>query len=225
MEHAITVKNLTKTYGTGDTAVHALNDCNIAFADGKLTAITGTSGSGKSTLLNLLGGLTSAESGTIYYGDTDLLKLDDRRLAKFRRRNIGFVFQFFNLIPELTAKENILLPIRIDGQKPDFTYFEQLTEKLGIAGRLTHYPQQLSGGQQQRTAIARALIGKPRVVLCDEPTGNLDRRSGQEVLSLLRTIQQEYQQTIIMVTHDLNIAHAADCVIQIEDGRIVPATL
>lgn len=221
MENIVTVNNLSKTYGAGETAVHALKNVNIAFEKNKFTAIIGTSGSGKSTFLNLLGGLDTANSGEILYGETNLLKLSDDKLSEFRRRNIGFVFQFFNLIPELTARENILMPIKIDNQKTDMEYFEQIVETLGIKDRLSHYPSQLSGGQQQRTAIARALIKKPSLILCDEPTGNLDSKSGDDVLTLLKTLKEKLNQTIIMVTHDIHIASEADRIVQIEDGKIV----
>lgn len=221
MENIVTVNNLSKTYGTGDTAVYALKNVNIAFEKNKFTAIIGTSGSGKSTFLNLLGGLDTTDSGEILYGETNLLKLSDDKLSEFRRRNIGFVFQFFNLIPELTARENILMPIKIDNQKTDTKYFEQIVETLGIKDRLNHYPSQLSGGQQQRTAIARALINKPSLILCDEPTGNLDSKSGDNVLMLLKTLKEKLNRTIIMVTHDIHIASEADRIVQIEDGKIV----
>lgn len=221
MENIVTVNNLSKTYGTGETAVNALKNVNISFEKNKFTAIIGTSGSGKSTFLNLLGGLDTANSGEILYGETNLFKLSDDKLSEFRRRNIGFVFQFFNLIPELTAMENILMPIKIDNQKTDTEYFEQIVETLGIKDRLNHYPSQLSGGQQQRTAIARALINKPSLILCDEPTGNLDSKSGDDVLMLLKTLKEKLNQTIIMVTHDIHIASKADRIVQIEDGKIV----
>lgn len=221
MENIVTVNNLSKTYGTGETAVNALKNVNISFKKNKFTAIIGTSGSGKSTFLNLLGGLDTADSGEILYGETNLFKLSDDKLSEFRRRNIGFVFQFFNLIPELTARENILMPIKIDNQKTDTEYFEQIVETLGIKDRLNHYPSQLSGGQQQRTAIARALINKPSLILCDEPTGNLDSKSGDDVLMLLKTLKEKLNQTIIMVTHDIHIASEADRIVQIEDGTIV----
>ena len=186
----IQIKDLNKTYGEGTNTVHALRNCNVEFEYGKFTAIIGTSGSGKSTLLHLMGGLDTKAEGEIFY---------DAQLAKFRRKNIGFVFQFFNLVPELTAKENIFLPMMIDKVKVDEEYFDKLTEKLGISERLTHYPSQLSGGQQQRVAIARALIHKPKVLLCDEPTGNLDSQSGKEVLRLLRELQSEDGQTIKLI--------------------------
>ena len=217
----IYTKNLSKKYVNGENEVHALNNCNISFDEKNFTAIVGTSGSGKSTLLHLLGGLDTSTSGEVFYDDIAILRLDDDELSRFRRRNIGFVFQFFELVPELTAKENILLPLMFDNIKEDKSYFKQLTETLGIAERLSHYPSQLSGGQQQRVAIARALINKPKVRLCDEPTGNLDEKSRKEVIGLLKKLQIEYGQTIIMVTHDMNIAKSADSIVRIEDGRII----
>lgn len=221
MSSVVAAKDLCKTYGTGESAVHALRDCSVQFEEKQFTAIIGTSGSGKSTLLHLLGGLDTASSGEVCYQEKNILSMKDTELSAFRRTHIGFVFQFFDLIPELTAKENILLPSMIDSKKPDMERFSQLTEKLGIAGRLTHYPSELSGGQQQRVAIARALIQKPQVLLCDEPTGNLDSASSQEVLSLLHQMQKEEGQTIIMVTHDPDIAAQADRVVRIEDGRVI----
>lgn len=217
---AITVKHLTKTYGKGEAAVRALRDVSVSFQEGLFTAIIGTSGSGKSTFLHLLGGLTGANSGEILYDNTNLLTLNDKKLSRYRLEQTGFVYQSFNLIPELTAKENILMPVKAGKKKADMEYFRRLTQTLGIADRLSHYPAQLSGGQQQRTAIARALINRPRILLCDEPTGNLDTKSGEEVLSLLQGIQSEHGITIIMVTHDGRIASLADRVIRIEDGRI-----
>jgi putative ABC transport system ATP-binding protein len=215
----ISARNLTKIYGEGESAVYALNNCNIDFTEGEFTAIVGTSGSGKSTLMHLLGGLDKASEGEVLYGDVNILSLSDYKMSEFRRRNIGFVFQFFNLVPELTAKENILLPLMIDKKKYKEDYFQELTEKLGISDRLSHYPAQLSGGQQQRVAIARALLAQPKVILCDEPTGNLDSRSGQEVLDIIIKLKEEMGQTIIMVTHDDKIAALADKVIRIEDGK------
>lgn len=216
----ITVKNLTKNYGKDDAVVHALSECSIMFEHGKFTAIIGTSGSGKSTLLHLAAGLDSADTGEILYDSTNILSLKDAELSRFRLKNIGIVFQFFNLIPELTARENILLPLMLDKTPVDTSYFEMLTDKLEISNRLSHYPSQLSGGQQQRTAIARALIHKPGILLCDEPTGNLDSRSGAEVLELLSSLQRLLGLTIVMVTHDEKIAAQADKIVRIEDGKI-----
>lgn len=216
----ITVKNLTKNYGKDDAVVHALSECSITFEHGKFTAIIGTSGSGKSTLLHLAAGLDSADSGKILYDSTNILSLGDVELSRFRLKNIGVVFQFFNLIPELTARENILLPLMLDKTPVDTAHFEMLTDKLEISNRLSHYPSQLSGGQQQRTAIARALIHKPSILLCDEPTGNLDSKSGAEVLELLSSLQKSLSLTIVMVTHDEKIAAQADKIVRIEDGKI-----
>lgn len=216
----ITVKDITKIYGKGDAAVHALSECGLIFEQGKFTAIVGTSGSGKSTLLHLAAGLDRADSGEIRYDSTNILSLNDAELSRFRLKNIGVVFQFFNLIPELTARENILLPLMLDKTPVDTEYFEMLTEKLKISDRLSHYPSQLSGGQQQRTAIARALIHKPGILLCDEPTGNLDSRSGAEVLELLASLQKSLDLTVVMVTHDEKIAALADKIVRIEDGMI-----
>ena len=220
MSILISANNLRKTYGTGESAVHALRGVSVEFEAGSFTAVTGTSGSGKSTLLHLLGGLDSDAEGSVLFGGKDILKMNDDTLSEFRRVHIGYVFQFFNLVPELTARENILLPLLIGNEKPDEAFLSKLTDLLGISQRLSYLPAQLSGGQQQRAAIARALIRKPEVLLCDEPTGNLDSASGQEVVSLLRQLREENGQTIIMVTHDPNIAQQADRVIRIEDGMI-----
>ena len=219
----IQIKDLNKTYGEGTNAVHALRNCNVEFEYGKFTAIIGTSGSGKSTLLHLMGGLDTKAEGEIFYDDEDILRYSDAQLAKFRRKNIGFVFQFFNLVPELTAKENIFLPMMIDKVKVDEEYFDKLTEKLGISERLTHYPSQLSGGQQQRVAIARALGAKPSIILADEPTGNLDSKTSMDVIALLKLTGKEFAQTIVMITHNEEIATMADQMIRIEDGRIFSA--
>lgn len=219
----IQIKDLNKTYGEGTNTVHALRNCNVEFEYGKFTAIIGTSGSGKSTLLHLMGGLDTKAEGEIFYDDEDILRYSDAQLAKFRRKNIGFVFQFFNLVPELTAKENIFLPMMIDKVKVDEEYFDKLTEKLGISERLTHYPSQLSGGQQQRVAIARALAAKPSIILADEPTGNLDSKTSMDVIALLKLTGKEFAQTIVMITHNEEIATMADQMIRIEDGRIFSA--
>lgn len=219
----IQIKDLNKTYGEGTNTVHALRNCNVEFEYGKFTAIIGTSGSGKSTLLHLMGGLDTKAEGEIFYDDEDILRYSDAQLAKFRRKNIGFVFQFFNLVPELTAKENIFLPMMIDKVKVDEEYFDKLTEKLGISERLTHYPSQLSGGQQQRVAIARALAAKPSIILADEPTGNLDSKTSTDVIALLKLTGKEFAQMIVMITHNEEIATMADQMIRIEDGRIFSA--
>lgn len=221
MSKEIRIEHLSKTYTNGDVKVEALKDCSLEFERGKMTAIIGASGSGKSTLLQLLGGLMPATSGQIFFGEKDILQLTDMELAEFRCRNVGFVFQFFNLIPELTVRENIEVPLQIGKMPMDGKYLEQLVETLGIGEYMERYPNQISGGQQQRVAIARALVKKPQVILCDEPTGNLDTHNGQMVLDLLRQLQKEYGQTIILVTHDMNIAGLADKVIRIEDGEIM----
>ena len=216
----ITVEKLTKTYGKGEGRVEALRQVSFTVSDGEFTAITGKSGSGKTTLLNLLGGLDTGDSGSIRYGEQEILGLGDAALAEFRLRHIGFVFQFYDLLPELTAKENILLPARLAKRKP--ADLEKLTQRLGIADRLSHYPAQLSGGQQQRVAIARALINDPQVLLCDEPTGNLDERSGREVMELLHELNQKEHRTVLLVTHDPELAAACHRTITISDGCLVP---
>lgn len=219
METIIRTENLSKTYGSGEAAVKALNDVSISFEKGKMTAIIGTSGSGKSTLLNIIGGLDSQAQGKVLLENKDLLKLNDRALARLRAEKIGFVFQFFKLIPELTAKENILFPSMIINKKPDKEYISELSQRLGIDKRLKHYPSQLSGGQQQRAAIARALINDPEILLCDEPTGNLDEQSGREVMELLEELCKNFGKTIIIVTHDMNVADRCDNIIEISDGK------
>ena len=221
MEAIIRTENLFKTYGDSEAKVEALKDVSVSFEKGKMTAITGASGSGKSTLMHIIGGLDSLAQGKVFLGEQDLLQLKDKELAQLRAEKIGFVFQFFKLIPELSAKDNILFPALVINKKPEQKYFDNLCETLGIKGRLKHYPSQLSGGQQQRIAIARALINPPDIVLCDEPTGNLDVKSGEEVMQLLETLCKEYGKTIIIVTHDINVANRCDCVINISDGRIV----
>jgi putative ABC transport system ATP-binding protein len=213
--------SLTKTYGRGEYKVQALYDCDISFAQGSFTAIVGRSGSGKSTLLHLLGGLDSPTNGQVLLERQDIYSLNDTQRTITRRRRIGFVFQFFNLLPELTAYQNILLPIHLDGRKPDKNYIDEIIDTLGLGDRLGHYAGELSGGQQQRVAIARALATKPAVILADEPTGNLDGRSGKEVMGLLHLLRQRFQQTIILVTHDSKIASASDRVITLEDGTVI----
>lgn len=220
MEAIIRTENLCKTYGEGEVKVEALKNVTVSFEKGKMTAITGASGSGKSTLMHIIGGLDSLAEGKAFLGEQDLLQLRDRELAKLRAEKIGFVFQFFKLIPELSAKDNILFPSMVINKKPEEGYFNRLCQTLGVTDRLKHYPSQLSGGQQQRIAIARALINQPDVILCDEPTGNLDVKSGEEVFQLLKNLCKKHGKTIIIVTHDMNIAQRCDTVIRISDGKI-----
>jgi ABC-type lipoprotein export system ATPase subunit len=212
----ITAENLCKTYGSGENAVNALNGVNLTIGDGELVAVVGKSGSGKSTLLNLLGGLDSATSGRVLYNDIDITKMNEAALADFRLRKIGFVFQFYDLIPELTAEENILLPARLAKNKA--ADLSDLAERLGLTDRMKHYPAQLSGGQQQRASIARALINNPDVLLCDEPTGNLDQRTGDNVMELLLQLNKTEKRTIVIVTHNPEISARCGRTIEISDG-------
>lgn len=225
MEAIIRTEHLCKTYGEGEAKVEALKDVSVSFEKGKMTAIIGASGSGKTTLMHIIGGLDSLAQGKAFLEDRDLLQLKDKELAQLRAEKIGFVFQFFKLIPELSARENILFPAMIIQKKPEQSCFERLCENLGVSDRLKHYPSQLSGGQQQRVAIARALINQPDVILCDEPTGNLDEQSGEEVMQLLEKLCRESGKTIIIVTHDMQIAQKCDKVIRIADGRIAESDL
>ena len=213
-------EHLVKTYGSGETAVKALDDVSLEVSKGEFVAIVGQSGSGKSTLLHMLGAMDYPDSGTLTVDGEDVFSMNDDALAQYRRRKAGFVFQFFNLLPVMTAKENILIPLSLDGQKADEAYLNEIAETMGIADRLSHYPHQLSGGQQQRVAIARAMISKPAAILADEPTGNLDSASGNEILSLLKTTIKKYDQTLILITHDMNVAEKADRIITIKDGKI-----
>ncbi|UNX53920.1 ABC transporter ATP-binding protein [Georgenia sp. TF02-10] len=217
---AVRAVGLRKTYGSGDTAVRALDGVDVAFDAGRFTAIMGPSGSGKSTLMHVLAGLDEADGGQVFLGPTELTSLDDKRLTLLRRARVGFVFQSFNLLPMYTAEQNITLPVELAGGDVDRAWLATLVRTLGIEGRLTHRPAELSGGQQQRVAIARALITRPDVVFADEPTGNLDSRSGAEVLSFLRTSVRELGQTVVMVTHDPTAASYADRVVLLADGRI-----
>lgn len=214
-------KNLCKIYGSGDTEVRALDGVNLSVENGEFVAIVGTSGSGKSTLLHMLGGLDRPTEGTVTVDGKNIFELKDEALTIFRRRKIGFVFQSYNLVPVLNVYENIVLPIQLDGRKVDETFIQQIVKTLGLDGRLDALPNQLSGGQQQRVAIARALAGAPAIILADEPTGNLDSRTSQDVLGLLKVTSQKFSQTIVMITHNEEIAQLADRIIRIEDGRIV----
>lgn len=212
------VKNLSKTYGTGETAVHALKNASFSVSKGEFVAVVGESGSGKSTLLNLIGGLDTPTAGKVFLDGRDLFSMKERNLTVFRRRNIGFVFQSFNLIPELTVEQNILFPVLLDYQKPDQKYLEQLLDLLHLTERRRHLPSQLSGGQQQRVAIGRALMTRPALILADEPTGNLDSQNSSEVIALLKEASRTYEQTIVMITHSRTIAQTADRILRVSDG-------
>ncbi len=214
-------KDLKKIYGSGENAVHALDGVDLAVELGEFVAIVGTSGSGKSTLLHMLGGLDRPTSGSVTVDGKEIFALKDEELTIFRRRKIGFVFQNYNLVPVLSVYENIVLPIELDGNAPDTQYVQNIVETLGLQSKLSSLPNQLSGGQQQRVAIARALATKPAIILADEPTGNLDSKTSQDVLSLLKVTSQKFSQTIVMITHNEEIAQLADRIIRIEDGRIV----
>ena len=214
-------KDLRKFYGSGDTQVKALDGVDLSVENGEFVAIVGTSGSGKSTLLHMLGGLDRPTSGAVLVDGKDIFSLKDEELTIFRRRKIGFVFQSYNLVPVLSVYENIVLPIQLDGGKVDQSYVNQVIEALGLEQKLQNLPSQLSGGQQQRVAIARALVTKPAIILADEPTGNLDYKTSQDVLSLMKVTGQKFAQTMVMITHNEEIAQMADRIVRIEDGRIV----
>ena len=214
------IKNLCKEYGKGEIKVEALKNVSFDVEQGEFVAIVGPSGSGKSTLLHILGGVDTPTSGQVIISDTDIGKLNENNLAIFRRRQIGLIYQFYNLIPILNVEENMTLPILLDGKKPDKKLLKDLVEKLGLKDRLKHLPNQLSGGQQQRVSIGRALINHPALLLADEPTGNLDSKNSKEIISLLRKFNRENNQTVIIITHDERIALSADRVITIEDGQI-----
>lgn len=215
------VEHLVKQYGKDDNAVLAVNDISFSVEQGEFVAIVGSSGSGKSTLLHLLGGVDRPTSGKVYIQDEDIYSLNSDKIAIFRRRQVGLIYQFYNLIPILNVKENITLPCELDGRIPDKSELDELINTLGLKDRVTHLPNELSGGQQQRVSIGRALINHPAILLADEPTGNLDSRSSDEIVELLKLSNQKYKQTIVMITHNLEIAKIADRILRIEDGRLV----
>ena len=215
------VENLTKKYGKKDTEVVALDNVSFSVNKGEFVAIIGASGSGKSTLLHLIGGVDKPTSGKVYIDGTDIYSLSNDKLATFRRRQVGLIYQFYNLIPILNVKENMTLPCDLDGQKPDEKYFNELIYILGLENRINHLPNQLSGGQQQRVSIGRAMMNHPSIVLADEPTGNLDSKSSKEIIDLLKASNKKYKQTLIVITHDEKIALEADRIITIEDGRLI----
>ena len=218
---AARAEGATKVYGWGDTRVTALDDVTVSFGRGEYTAVMGPSGSGKSTLMHCLAGLDEVTEGSVYIGGLDLSALSDRQLTKLRRERVGFIFQTFNLVPTLTARENITLPLDLAGRKADEDWLERLADTLGIADRLSHRPKEMSGGQQQRTAAARALYSRPDLIFADEPTGNLDSKAGAELLAFLRGAVSEHGQTIVMVTHDAAAASYADRIVFLADGRVV----
>lgn len=212
------VNNICKTYGTGETAVNALKNVSFTVSKGEYVTIVGESGSGKSTLLNMIGALDTPTSGKVFIDGRDIFAMNDKKLTVFRRRNIGFIFQAFNLIPELTVEQNIIFPLLLDHQKPNRKYLEELLSVLNLTERRNHLPSQLSGGQRQRVAIGRALITRPALILADEPTGNLDTQNSREVIALLKEASAKYAQTIIMITHNRSIASTSDRVLQVSDG-------
>ena len=214
------VEHLSKIYGQGQNQVKALDDVSLSVSKGEFVAIVGASGSGKSTLLHLIGGVDRPTSGKVYVNDTDIFSMNDDELAIFRRRQVGIIYQFYNLIPILNVQENIEIPLELDGRKADKKEMDEMLERLGLTHRRTHLPNELSGGQQQRTSIGRALITRPSLVLADEPTGNLDTKSSGEIMNLLKRSNLELDQTIIMITHNMELAKAADRIIMIEDGKI-----
>lgn len=214
----LSVQHISKTYGSGEAAVHALRDVSFSVSKGEFVAVVGESGSGKSTLLNMIGGMDEPSEGKVFIDGKDIFAMRERNLTIFRRRNIGFIFQSFNLIPELTVEQNIIFPVLLDHEKPDATYLEELLAVLGLRERRHHLPSQLSGGQQQRVAIGRALITRPALILADEPTGNLDTKNTSEVIALLKEASRKYEQTIILITHSRAIAQTADRILSVSDG-------
>ncbi len=215
------VEGLTKIYGKGENQVVALDNVSFSVKKGEFVAIVGASGSGKSTLLHLIGGVDRPTSGKVFIDDNDIYAMNDDKLAIFRRRQVGLIYQFYNLIPILNIEENITLPMELDGRKVDQASLDELLESLGLSARKKHLPNELSGGQQQRTSIGRAMITKPAIILADEPTGNLDSKASDEIVELLKLSNKKYNQTIVMITHNLDIAEAADRIIKLEDGHIV----
>lgn len=215
------IENLSKIYGKGDTEVRALDNVSFTVPKGQFVAIIGPSGSGKSTLLHIMGGVDTPTSGHVFVDGTDITQLDETALAIFRRRQIGLIYQFYNLIPILTVEENMTLPLLLDGKKADKAHYDNLVKKLGLENRLSHLPSELSGGQQQRVSIGRALMNNPAILLADEPTGNLDSKNSKEIIELLRRFNKELNQTVIIITHDERIALSADRIIAVEDGKIV----
>ncbi len=213
-------ERLTKVYGTGENRVVAVSDVSLSVARGEFVAIVGSSGSGKSTLMHMLGGVDRPTGGRVLIEDEDIYKLNDDKLAMFRRRQVGLIYQFYNLIPVLNVEENMTLPCELDGKKPDREFLMELVEVLGLKNRMQHLPNELSGGQQQRVAIGRAMMNRPAILLADEPTGNLDSRAGNEIVELLKTSNRRYKQTIVMITHNLEIAKQADRVLTMEDGKV-----
>lgn len=216
-------EHLTRIYGKGENQVIAVEDANLSVAQGEFVAIVGSSGSGKSTLLHMLGGVDRPTSGQVLIEDQDIYQMSQDKLAVFRRRQVGLIYQFYNLIPVLNVEENMTLPCELDGKKPDREYVKELAETLGLGKRMKHLPNELSGGQQQRVAIGRALMNHPAILLADEPTGNLDSKASDEIVELLKTSNRKYKQTIVMITHNLEIAKQADRVLTIEDGRLTAA--
>lgn len=215
------IENVSKSYGTGDNQVKALDNINLEIQEGEFIAITGTSGSGKSTLLHIIGSVDKPTSGRILLEEEDIYMMNDDEQSKLRRSKIALIYQFYNLIPTLNVKENIILPTMLDNGKIDENYLNELINLLGLTNRITHLPNELSGGQQQRVSIGRALMNKPKIILADEPTGNLDSKNSREIMELLKTANEKYKQTIIMVTHDKELAKYANRIITIEDGKIV----
>ncbi len=216
----IETQNLTRTFGKGEAAVHALRDVSFSVRIGEFAAVTGESGSGKTTLLNILGSLDNPTSGTIHVAGQDLTKMNDNQLAAYRRKNIGFIFQNYNLIPVLNVEENIVLPLNLDNTPPDMQFLEELLEVTGLTAKRRSFPHELSGGQQQRVAFARALIHKPDIILADEPTGNLDSKNSREIIAILKNSIKKYNQTLILITHDASIAAQADRIFRMTDGQL-----